>query len=774
MSTLERVAAVLKNVPVLKQLTDGDRVKLAGLVVTQSFPVGSNIITQGDASNGFYIIITGEASVLRRATESDAEVEIGRLNPGDYFGEAGLIGNAPRGATVKVVKGPAECLYLDQANFFSVFSKERLNVQFAKRQAVSSGLTRSAPKIPKDAVRTKTPAQHNLVMRAVQDNVLFMGMDAAHKDSVIREMYRWTFRSGENAIVQGDLGDNLYVVETGEFHVFVHGRKVATRGRGTLFGELALLYNSPRAATVTAVSDAVVWVIDRFTFRRVVTDLSERKYKAYVSFLQKVPLLQPLAEYERAKIAEALDEVFVRAGQLIFRQDSVGDCMYLVFEGELTVSKLAPNATEAVHVNVIKPGGYFGERALLNKELRAATVTTQTDCRLLKLDRNAFSLLLGPLEDIMKAKIQEDNQVESSVRTHSLDATAAKAKIESDRQQQQQAAAAAAAADSTAAGGSQSAQSQAQALQAAAGSSAEDERKSAILAAAATGAGAGAGGAAAVTNAGPVGTVSPGFAGVPMDSLKVLGTLGRGSFGYVQLVQDRRTQQTYALKAVSKAQIAASGQQSHILSEKRVMMSLQHPFLVRLWQTYRDQHRLYFLLDAVLGGELFTLLRHRSLFDEGTARFYAASVVLAFESMHARGIIYRDLKPENLLLDAAGYVKVTDFGFAKEVGDGRTFTLCGTPDYLAPEIVAGAGHGMGVDWWTVGIFVFEMLASYPPFYDEDPMRTYSKIMDGVIQFPAHFSKEALSLIKKYVPFSMMLVNYCKFRLFDTYCGFCFL
>jgi len=178
------------------------------------------------------------------------------------------------------------------------------------------------------------------------------------------------------------------------------------------------------------------------------------------------------------------------------------------------------------------------------------------------------------------------------------------------------------------------------------------------------------------------------------------------------------------------------------------MEQLDHPFLVRLYATYKDKDRLYFLLEPALGGELFSVLREKPLFDEPTARFFAACVVSAFEYMHSKNIIYRDLKPENLLLDKQGYLKVTDFGFAKDISSGRTWTLCGTPDYLAPEIVAGKGHGKGVDWWTLGVFIYEMLASYPPFYDEDPMKTYAKIMHGTITFPSHFSKEAISIVKK--------------------------
>merc|ERR1719445_2389822 len=235
---------------------------------------------------------------------------------------------------------------------------------------------------------------------------------------------------------------------------------------------------------------------------------------------------------------------------------------------------------------------------------------------------------------------------------------------------------------------------------------------------------------------------------IQFSDLIIVGTLGKGSFGHVQSVKDNTTQKTYALKAVSKAQIVQTGQQGHIMSEKRVMEVLDHPFLVKLYATYKDRDRLYFLLEPSLGGELFSVLREKTLFDDDTSRFYAGSVVLAFEYMHSKNIVYRDLKPENLLLDEYGYLKVTDFGFAKDISAGRTWTLCGTPDYLAPEIVAGKGHGKGVDWWTLGILIYEMLASTPPFYDEDPMKLYAKIVAGNMSFPPHFSKSAQSLVKK--------------------------
>lgn len=234
---------------------------------------------------------------------------------------------------------------------------------------------------------------------------------------------------------------------------------------------------------------------------------------------------------------------------------------------------------------------------------------------------------------------------------------------------------------------------------------------------------------------------------IERSDLKNCGTLGKGSFGFVTLEQDKRNPEAYyALKAVSKHTVVATKQQGHIMSEKETMCELSHPCLVNLVATFQTPNQLFFLLEAGMGGDLFTVLRKDRLFPENTARFYAASVVAGFEFMHSCNTVYRDLKPENLLLDHVGYLKITDFGFAKKI-TGKTWTLCGTPEYLAPEIVGGKGHGFGVDWWTVGILVYELLVSYTPFYDRDQMMMYRKIARGNFHFPSQVSKDAKDLIR---------------------------
>ncbi len=151
------------------------------------------------------------------------------------------------------------------------------------------------------------------------------------------------------------------------------------------------------------------------------------------------------------------------------------------------------------------------------------------------------------------------------------------------------------------------------------------------------------------------------------------------------------------------------------------------------------------LLEYAIGGELFSYLRRAGRFGANMAKFYAAEIVLAIEYMHAHNIVYRDLKPENLLLDSKGHMKIADFGFAKVVPE-VTWTLCGTPEYLAPEIIQNRGHGKAVDWWSLGVLIFEMIAGFPPFYADAPVAIYEKIVKGVLEFPRDFDPVARDLI----------------------------
>jgi len=227
-------------------------------------------------------------------------------------------------------------------------------------------------------------------------------------------------------------------------------------------------------------------------------------------------------------------------------------------------------------------------------------------------------------------------------------------------------------------------------------------------------------------------------------------TLGTGSFGRVRFATHKKTNRHFAIKMLKKAEVIRFQQIEHMKSEKHILQTLsqeEHPFIVNLVATFQDPRYLFMVLEYVIGGEFFTHLRNAGRFKNSTAQFYAAHVVLIFEFLHSKNIIYRDLKPENLLLDHEGYLKITDFGFAKKI-DFKTYTLCGTPEYIAPEVLLSKGHGKGVDWWTLGILIYEMLAGEPPFVDDDPMGIYQQVLSGKISFVRGYEKNAKSLTKK--------------------------
>lgn len=235
---------------------------------------------------------------------------------------------------------------------------------------------------------------------------------------------------------------------------------------------------------------------------------------------------------------------------------------------------------------------------------------------------------------------------------------------------------------------------------------------------------------------------------ISLNGLEIMETLGTGTFATVKLVKSKASGRHYALKIMPKDKIRKLRQVNHIRSERNMLLAVDHPRIVKLYRTFQDQDNLYMLMEFCPGGELFFHLRRRRQFSVEIVKFYAAQIVLAFDYLHQKNFVYRDLKPENLLFDYYGNLKVADFGFVKELtGDKMTFTLCGTPEYIAPEIILNTGHSFDVDWWALGILIYEMLLGQPPFYDENQFRIYEKIVHGNIYFPRSFDPLARDLVE---------------------------
>ncbi|CAF3713175.1 unnamed protein product [Adineta steineri] len=234
-----------------------------------------------------------------------------------------------------------------------------------------------------------------------------------------------------------------------------------------------------------------------------------------------------------------------------------------------------------------------------------------------------------------------------------------------------------------------------------------------------------------------------------LDRLEILKTVGTGSYGRVLVTRDRETQTYYALKLLSIKSVIVSQQTEHVKNEKDILSALRHPFIIRLYWTHHSDQFLYILLDYIPGGELFTYMRRRGTFDLKTSLFYICEIIVAFEYLHSLQIIYRDLKPENILLDGEGHVKLVDFGFAKKISN-KTFTTCGTPEYLSPELIKTAGHNKCTDWWSLGILLFEMLTGVTPFNpDGKDNEIHGRILAGKITWPTNLINEVTkAFIKK--------------------------
>uniref|UniRef100_A0AAY4BNX2 cGMP-dependent protein kinase n=1 Tax=Denticeps clupeoides TaxID=299321 RepID=A0AAY4BNX2_9TELE len=451
-----------------------------------------------------------------------------------------------------------------------------------------------------------------LIQRALLENDFMKHLEMSQILTIMDCMHPTMLVQGCCVIEEGDDGSLVYVLEEGRVEVTKDGKKLCTIEPGKVFGELAILYNCTRTATVTALTDIKLWAIDRQGFQTIMMRTGLIRHSQYMEFLR-------------------------RDGDYIIRQGATGDTFFIISEGQVRMRGRQSNLDVITQLDAFMPPQY-----VINKPGRLLNAfSSASNDKLCIKGTNGESCLWPPY-----SRFKEIEFTKYESRSFFLTIFA---------------------------------------------------------------------------------------------------------FPCVQVQLRNDHSRSFAMKVLKKRHIVDTSQQGHILSEKRIMMEAHSPFIVRLYRTFRDAKYLYMLLEACLGGELWTLLRDRGSFDDGTTRFYTSCVVEALAFLHCRGIIYRDLKPENIILDHRGYAKLVDFGFAKKVGLGKkTWTFCGTPEYVAPEIILNKGHDVSADCWSLGILIFELLSGSPPFTGSDPMKTYNIILRGIdmVEFPKKINKSAANLIKK--------------------------
>lgn len=641
-----------------------------------------------------------------------------------------------------------------------------------------------------------------LIRKAIEKNLFFDQLESDDLNFFIDAFEHIEVPKGVNVVTQGDRGDFFYILGKNSSVEFeLNGTIVGEASEGS-FGELALMYSAPRAATVIAKSSPTnLFRVARKTFKTLLRQQTKKKVSEKRVLLEGVDFLGEMNELDLNRLARAMTLNVFQRDDIIVRKGDAGDAFYIVNEGQLKVTDISVGSKTFDDVT-LKSGDYFGERALATNEPRAANVIAATEGSAFRIDRKTFEKVLGKFSRvIMKAqdrKIMEGIEVfESSKLTNKQFEELANLVVDKKfpagekilRDGRHTNAALYLVREGTVrlSGGRSdvikpgayfaedlllldtkqekgtgkraptktrpdySAIAEEDCLVGILSlsdcrtifdttkmmrpnyelglevvpedcSQAKDGKKERSTSFRDTG---------ISTNQWLKSVSVNGLRhavadNVKFEDLRKHDTLGEGQFGEVFLVSayisPEYGKQLFALKRQKRMDALRGDSVEAIRHEIEVLSYMDHPFIVNLVHYYEYPHEIDILMGAVYGGELFEIIHSKN--DDGTwssglpendARFYAMVIADTLDYIHRKQFVYRDLKPENVLIDKEGYPVICDFGFAKFVAD-KTYTLCGTPNYLSPEIIMNRGHDESTDHWALGVLIYEMVAGENPFY----------------------------------------------------------
>lgn len=719
--------------------------------------------------------------------------------------------------------------------------------------------------------RPKSMQEIKDISKSLSRHFLFTSLSEESITNLIVDIRLFSFGPQEIVFEQNSPGHYFYIILSGRVEVVVNGNRKKIMGKTEQFGELALLHDSMRTATIKTIENCHVWVLSRESFQVAVQSVNKKRYDENKQFIESISIFQSLTKKQKENLLLLLATQEFMDGQRIVVEGDPGSMLYIIKKGCVVCTK------SGKEIRKLWPGDFFGEQALLYNTERTATVTSVGKTTLLSLGSDELVQALGShLQQIIYKNTQriaiEKNETLRHLTKSQVDNIIDKMRIKSyppseipidpdciymvlkgglqctkillklydcigvqenlsgieiwnSQEDTDLAEIKKAKLEKIIGGPIQKIVSQneilsvlkkVQLLRALSLLKLETLAKNLKLSQYSDGeiifSQGDVGDAFYIVKEGQVEIFKDGvsvrlitkhdFFGeksiitqekrtasvvakgqtvcwriskdeflamidesiqnqlsirmelqndkIKLDELVLVKKLGSGMFGQVFLVYCPASNFLYALKTVPRSKIALYEIQDNLVLERKVLLQIDHPLIIKLVKTFKDENRIYFLMEYVQGLDLFDALREMNILNNENSRFYIGCLVLMLEHLHEREIIYRDLKPENIMIDPQGYPKLIDFGTAKVLVN-RTYTIVGTPHYMAPEIIKGAGYGLAADYWTVGIILYEFVCGYVPFgeEEEDPTKVYKKILERKLTYPSYIgSQRSKSVIEK--------------------------
>ncbi len=531
----------------------------------------------------------------------------------------------------------------------------RRNMSKAKRRMVMDQTRRMSAEITfedfpfEKYVVEKSPEEIARLASLTRANFLFQHLMPQQLEKLYSVFTKVEVKAGDVVIKQGDKGDKFYVVDNGTFEVTVRGDDgiihvvMMYNEGGSSFGELSLMYGKPRAATVTATSNGVVWALARPAFKAML--MRKVSHMNLIKILKKVDILKQLPIPQLQRLCDVLGEQTYEDGEYIVKQGDKGEHFYIISNGECICTTVDPKTKAEKEIQRLQTNDYFGERSLLMEEPRAMNIVTVGKTSVFSLRRNAFLEVVGDLHEL----IARDQEKRNAMRQVQSTTTYRIAKH----------------------------------------------------------------------------TIQ----GVNYNELDFQSWACKYDYGflgvYVHKRQGSLAFQMYTVKVVSKKKVIDSEIDDQIVQDRDLLALLSRPstFVPVILASFTDAKCVYSVYKGTVVCQLSELLSTVEGFNEDASKFYSSCVVMALDFLHEEGIMHRRVTPECIWVTSQGYAQLGDLGCAKEMSGQQQFTMCGDPSYLAPEQVMTRGHTHTVDFWSLGVLIFEMLTGDLPFGDTDTPET---------------------------------------------------